>query len=120
MKAIMLISLGAILGAVFRWKIGMWINGWFQSFFLGTLAINIIGCFLIGLLLGLNLQDSTRLIAITGFLGSFTTFSAFSMEVSQSLLAEKWLNAFIIFSCNSIGGIFATVCGTYFVKISTH
>ena len=117
MTQILLISFGAILGAISRWQLGVWLNPLISQFAFGTLMANVLGCFLIGIALGLNLQESSKLLFITGFLGSFTTFSAFSAEIGEKLLQEKWLNAIGIFLLHNIVGIMATVVGVLLIKI---
>ena len=119
MTQILLISFGAVLGALSRWQLGVWLNPLISQFALGTLMANVIGCFLIGIALGLNLQESSKLLFITGFLGSFTTFSAFSAEIGEKLLQEKWLNAMGIFLLHNIVGIMATVVGVILIKSMT-
>lgn len=119
MTQILLISFGAVLGAISRWQLGVWLNPLVSQFAFGTLMTNVLGCFLIGIALGLNLQESSKLLLITGFLGSFTTFSAFSAEIGEKLLQEKWLNAVGIFLLHNIVGIIATVVGVLLIKILT-
>ena len=119
MKQILLISFGAVLGALSRWQLGVWLNPLISQFAFGTLMANVLGCFLIGIALGLNLQESSKLLLITGFLGSFTTFSAFSAEIGEKLLQEKWLNAIGVFLLHNIVGIMATVIGVILIKSMT-
>lgn len=89
MKDFLCVGLGGMMGSVARYGVTLanqkiWTN---SSWPLGTLLVNIIGCFLIGLLGGFfatkSLPDSLKLLAITGFLGGFTTFSAFGWENFQ-------------------------------------
>lgn len=119
MTQILLVSFGAVLGALSRWQLGVWLNPLISQFAFGTLMANVLGCFLIGIALGLNLQESSKLLLITGFLGSFTTFSAFSAEIGEKLLQEKWLNAVGIFLLHNIVGIMATVIGVILIKSMT-
>lgn len=116
---ILLVSIGAALGAICRWQLGIWLNPWLQAVNFGTFLANVFGCLLIGIALGLNLHDSQKLLFITGFLGSFTTFSAFSAEIIEKLLQEKWLNGFAIFGLHSIAGLGATLLGFWLVRIIT-
>ena len=74
---------GAAAGAVLRWWTGLWLNGQWAGFALGTLVVNCVG----GLLIGVSLvwfqrmpNEVWRLLLVTGFLGGLTTFSAFSAE----------------------------------------
>lgn len=116
---ILWISLGAVLGAISRWQLGVWFNGFLSQFALGTLLANLLGCFLIGIAIGLHLNDGQKLLFITGFLGSFTTFSSFSLEVSEKLLAEKYWQALSVIGLHLIGGILCTVMGILLVRLFT-
>ncbi len=82
---ILLIGVGGFLGAVSRFLVQKFVNNYMTTFPLGTLAVNVVGSFILGLLLygitydrelTINLRD----LAAIGFLGSFTTMSAFSHE----------------------------------------
>lgn len=82
------VALGASIGAVLRWAAGLWMNAVWHGFPLGTLAVNCVGGFMIGLaLIGFERWPSElpRAFVITGFLGGLTTFSAFSGESLQLL-----------------------------------
>lgn len=113
------ISLGAVLGAISRWQLGIWFNGFLSQFAFGTLLANLLGCFLIGIAIGLHLNDGQKLLFITGFLGSFTTFSSFSLEVSEKLLTEKYYQALSVIGLHLIGGILCTVLGILLVRFFT-
>ncbi|MCV2355284.1 fluoride efflux transporter CrcB [Paucibacter sp. B2R-40] len=79
---------GAAVGALARWGTGLWLNASYAGFPLGTLAVNLVGGFLIGMAMawfGRSPNDLLKLLLVTGFLGGLTTFSAFSAE-SLSLL----------------------------------
>ena len=116
---ILWISLGAVLGAISRWQLGVWFNGFLSQFAFGTLLANLLGCFLIGIAIGLHLNDGQKLLFITGFLGSFTTFSSFSLEVSEKLLTEKYYQALSVIGLHLIGGILCTVLGILLVRFFT-
>ena len=77
---------GACLGALLRWLIALLLNPLLNFISIGTLAANLLGCYLAGVAIGLflaypGLNDRWGLLIITGFLGSLTTFSAFSIEM---------------------------------------
>lgn len=77
------VFLGGGLGAVLRWLVGLWSLAWFgYGFPVGTLAINVAGSFAIGLSVAAldGLGTTARLFFVTGLLGGFTTFSAFSLD----------------------------------------
>jgi CrcB protein len=84
------ICIGASLGALGRWGLGLWLGAGMMSW--GTLAANLVGGYLIGVCVAVfqampGLDPVWRLALITGFLGGLTTFSSFSLEV-VSLLME--------------------------------
>lgn len=88
--SILAISLGAALGALARWGLGLALNGLFPALPPGTLAANLIGGYLVGLALPLlaataEVDPALRLFVITGFLGGLTTMSAFSGEMALLL-----------------------------------
>lgn len=82
------VAVGASAGALARWGAGLWLNARWTGFPLGTLLVNVLGGFLIGMALewfGRMPNETARLLLVTGFLGGLTTFSSFSGE-SLSLL----------------------------------
>ena len=90
------ISIGAILGANARYWIGVWAKSQFPSPFpLGTFIVNVLGSLLLGVLVALSLKrgdlsQATLLLLGTGFMGSFTTFSTFSVETVQLMTNGNW------------------------------
>ncbi|MCB5208321.1 fluoride efflux transporter CrcB [Methylovorus mays] len=116
LNSIFVIGLGAALGAVSRWWMGSTLNALFPTIPPGTLAANLIGGYLIGLLLALfaslpQLSPEWRLFAITGFLGGLTTFSTFSAEVTSLLQQGRlsWAGAAILL--HVVGSISMTLLG---------
>ena len=80
----LLIGVGAFFGAISRFLLSSLLSKLvFSGFPLGTLTVNLIGCFFIGIFFAINLSNKELLspLLIIGFLGSFTTFSAFTKEV---------------------------------------
>lgn len=102
------IALGAIAGSLCRYFLGAWLN---QSFSLdppySTLIVNVSGCFLMGILATLSLDDAIRLhpemrlLLLTGFLGSYTTFSSYELD-SAKLLQQKGLTADLTYWLGSV------------------
>lgn len=89
------IFIGAGLGALARWGLGLWLNPMFPTLPPGTLAANVIGGLAMGLLMGAFLHAGPlppvlRLGLTTGFLGGLTTFSAFSAETGTLLLRGQY------------------------------
>jgi len=90
------ISIGAILGANARYWIALWAKELFATPFpLGTFIVNVLGSLLLGFLVALSLKrgdlsQTTLLLLGTGFMGSFTTFSTFSVETVQLMTNGNW------------------------------
>ena len=79
---VLAVAAGAAVGALARWGAGLWLNARWAGFPLGTLAVNCVGGFLIGLALAWferSPNELLRLLLVTGFLGGLTTFSTFSV-----------------------------------------
>lgn len=92
---IFMVAVGGGIGAVARYGVGGWVQGFSStSFPLGTLAVNVLGSFLLGLsfylLESLAVSSETRAMVTMGFLGSFTTFSTFSYEAIVLLEGGEW------------------------------
>lgn len=115
MHAVFAISLGACVGALARWRLGLWLNhpGAFMPW--GTLAANLIGGYLVGLILAwahhADLAPFWRLILVTGFLGALTTFSSFSAEVVEMALADRWGAALSTAALHLLGSLALTWLG---------
>ncbi len=82
----------------------------------GTLVVNLIGCFLIGgigqyALLHLSFPPEWRIALTVGFLGGFTTFSAFSWETVRMLQDGQWRNGTIYVLASMIGGLLCVISG---------
>ncbi|HEV2122141.1 MAG TPA: fluoride efflux transporter CrcB [Chloroflexota bacterium] len=111
------VFLGGGLGAIARYQLGMWISGRFGTAFpWHTLAINVSGCFAIGVLLALLNQRpevalAWRLFLVVGFLGGYTTFSTFSFEVIALLRASEWGRASWYVLASNLLGIGACFAG---------
>ena len=122
--ALIAIGVGAALGAWLRWGFGLMLNAIFPTLPLGTLAANLIGCYLIGIAAEYFFQNTTvpteaRLFIITGFLGGLTTFSTFSVETVTLLLREQYSWAFAIISSHLLGSLVMTVLGMLTIKFFT-
>jgi CrcB protein len=99
MGRLVLVSLGGALGTAARYLLSGWLLRVLgPAFPYGTLAVNFIGSFLLGALMHAGLQPeplspTTRLVLGTGFLGGFTTYSAFSYETLRYLHEGAWATA---------------------------
>lgn len=117
MRTIFFIALGGAIGSVGRYLVQVSVDKYVTiSFPLGTMLVNLTGCFLIGLLYGFSLKYEWmtlewRLFLITGICGGYTTFSSFSYE-SISLIREGSYLYFLLYVAGSvILGLLATLAG---------
>jgi fluoride exporter len=97
----LVVLVGAGLGGLIRYAAGTWIMSKYGGRFpLGTLAINVTGAFLIGVLMTLLTErfhphPNWRLFLVVGILGGYTTFSSFEYEIYQAMRdGERWLGLF--------------------------
>ena len=117
-KNFLLVGLGGGVGSIARYLTQKWFNeNYPQPFPWGTFVVNILGCFLIGIIYAATektsvLSPQTRLLLATGFCGGFTTFSTFAFE-NMNLLRTGDAIYFLIYALASvilgIGGVFAGV-----------
>jgi fluoride exporter len=98
MTNILLIGVGGFIGAICRYQFSGWVQNLLKNvtFPFGTLAVNVLGCFVIGFLSYLSYNRSfftpeVRLFLIIGFLGAFTTFSSFSNETLNLVRDGEWI-----------------------------
>ena len=115
MLTVLAICIGASLGALARWGLGLWLSpGGLLPW--GTLAANLVGGYLIGVAIAAfqampELDPVWRLLLITGFLGGLTTFSSFSAEVVSFLLAERYALALLTAGLHMLGSLGMTLLG---------
>lgn len=110
------VGVGAALGALCRWLVGLWMNAPGSAWPWGTLAVNLVGGYLIGLLLGViagqpDVPVWLRLFLFTGFLGGMTTFSTFSAETVALLMRGAYLSATGYATVSLAGSLAATGLG---------
>ena len=116
LKSILAISLGASLGALLRWWLGLALNGLFPTIPPGTLAANLIGGYLVGLAIAFfatytALAPEWRLLLITGFCGGLTTFSTFSAEIVTLMQQGRAMWAFAAAAAHLAGSVVMTLAG---------
>ncbi|QNP60559.1 fluoride efflux transporter CrcB [Paenacidovorax monticola] len=117
MPAYVAICLGACVGALARWGLGLWLNTGGPLTW-GTLAANLIGGYLIGLCVATfealpHLDPAWRLALVTGFLGALTTFSSFSAEVVGLLHQQRYGWALGVAALHLFGSLLLTVLGMH-------
>ena len=105
-----MVGIGGGLGALARYGLSGLVQGRAAGFPWGTLAVNAIGCFLIGLLFE-RLSDGTKPFVVVGVLGGFTTFSAFGHETVVLLQGGQATLALLNAAGNVVLGIGAVLFG---------
>ena len=117
MLTVIAICIGACVGALSRWQLGLWLNPASAGLMpLGTLAANLIGGYLVGVCVGVfqqlpDLDPVWRLALVTGFLGALTTFSSFSAEVVAMLQQARYALAAGTSGVHLFGSLALTLLG---------
>ena len=126
MLSVIAVCLGASVGALARWGLGLWLSPGAVIPF-GTLAANLIGGYLVGICVAVfqampQLDPVWRLALVTGFLGALTTFSSFSAEVVGMLQLQRYGLALGTAALHLFGSLLLTVAGikTASLFIATH
>ena len=123
MKQIALVFIGGGFGSVLRFLISKWLTNSENTIPYGTFVANVIGSFLIGIVLGYvakneNISETTALLLATGFCGGFTTFSAFAYE-NHIILKSGDFISFAVYTLASITlGVLAVFLGVWLIKFN--
>ena len=118
MKSFLLVFLGGGLGSALRYLVANAMNQYSKVLPFGTFTVNILGCLLIGIILGyaqreITLTSNQTLLLATGFCGGFTTFSAFANE-NLELIKNGEIFNFSVYTIGSIlVGVLAVFIGFY-------
>lgn len=121
-ESLLIVGLGSFCGGALRYYISTLMKSvCSQGFPWGTLSVNLAGCLLIGLFLGLFSRcgvqsNSWSLLLTVGFCGGFTTFSTFANESLQMLQSGNTLNLIIYILLSVIVGIVLVALGYWIVK----
>ena len=108
------VCLGGFFGAMARYYLSNIISHKFYISFpfpLATFVVNIIGCFFIGVMFNFEMSNSIHLLVTFGFLGAFTTFSTFAVEVVQLLENKQYVIALVYIVSSCLVGIGCTIIG---------
>lgn len=113
MTKLLLVFMGGGLGAVSRFLVTTALAGKLGNFPLGTLAANVVGSLLMGLVIGIlaGRADSIRLFVAVGFLGGFTTFSSFSAETLALIQSGQIFAAVFNVIISVVAGLIACAVG---------
>jgi CrcB protein len=122
LRTVFLIAVGGAIGSVLRYLTSIAIQKYYAAVFpLATLITNILGCLLIGIIIGLleknQLSNSAmKWFLITGFCGGYTTFSAFGYENISLLQNGESGLAFLYIGASILLGLFAVWLGLFLVR----
>lgn len=114
---LLILGFGGFIGAISRYLVSGWAQDLSRSvgFPYGTLAVNLTGCFLLGVLSQMVergfLDPQIRLFAMVGMLGAFTTFSTFSLETINLLQDGELSRGFANLAANNLLGLAAVLIG---------
>jgi len=122
-KTLFLVGLGGATGCIFRYLTSIIISRQFSTIFpLATFTVNILGCLIIGILLGMFerqqlVNQDLKFLLITGFCGGYTTFSTFSSENLTLLHGGNYTTAFTYILTSVLTGLLAVWGGIMVTKI---
>ena len=122
MLKVIIVGFGGFFGSIFRYLIYLLSNNLIgYSFPFGTILVNVLGCFLIGLIYQIfsdtiSLSDNLKLFMTIGFLGGFTTFSAFSLDVFLLYQSNSKLVAIIYIFITLVLSLLAMLGGMWIFK----
>lgn len=118
MRELLLVGSGGFIGSVVRYLVSGAVTQFTATarFPFGTLAVNVLGCFIIGVLAGIAEQSgtfsaNTRLLLFTGVLGGFTTYSAFAYETWFLGREHAWAMALVNVAAQIVLGLGAVLVG---------
>ena len=119
MEKLVFIGLGGFLGSIARYGLTSLVQTKTESLFpYGTMLVNIVGCFAIGLLMTIFqerviVSQNIRLFLIIGILGGFTTFSSFSYDTFAMMKSGNFFGASLNAGVSLVGCLIATWAGFY-------
>lgn len=121
LKNIIYIFIGGGIGSVMRYLVSFYGQKFWNvgAFPIGTLLVNIIGCFIMGLLSAyfVKIDNSLRFLLITGFCGGFTTFSAFSAESMTLWQSQNYITLISYITISILLGLTAVFSGFFLAKL---
>ena len=116
LKPVLAMSIGAALGALLRWALGLKLNAVLAVIPFGTVAANLLAAYVIGLATAYfatagNLSPEWKLLIITGFCGGLSTFSTFSVEIVTMLQRQQFAWAAGSIALHVTGSVLMTFAG---------
>ncbi len=122
-RALILVGIGGGAGSVLRYLTTLLVSKYYHSIFpLATLAANVLGCLLIGSLIGVFEKQQIsnpdfKYLFITGFCGGYTTFSAFAFENFRLFQSDNYTTAFLYIGLSVLAGLLAIWIGLTLTKL---
>lgn len=122
MRLALLVGAGSFIGGICRYLLSLFIQSKSGTPFpYGTLVVNLTGCLIIGCLYGISekwpLSSEAKLLLVTGILGGFTTFSAFSAESVFLIKDGRFVSSLLYILVSVIGGLSLTALGAWIFKL---
>jgi CrcB protein len=123
-RSLLIVGAGSFVGGICRYLTQLYVQKSFPSSIpLGTLAANVIGCFIIGIIYALAergnyLSPAARLLLATGFCGGYTTFSSFAAENVSLLQSGEFFYTAAYILASVILGFTAVYLGTLVIKLT--
>ena len=123
MKHLLLVGLGGFIGSVARFLVSKLNLSWhFFSIPMGTLTVNVLGSFIIGILVGISVKSDListdlRVFLMVGFCGGFTTFSSFSSENLMLMQNGQVVTVLIYTALSILLGFLAVYLGYIFTNL---
>ncbi len=122
MRILLIIGSGGFIGSIARYVLSQWMQRIFETTFpIGTLTVNIIGSFLIGIIYALSekggiLSPELRMFLAVGICGGFTTFSSFAYENFNMVGFQQYLFSAIYIGASLFLGLIAVYLGNLAIK----
>lgn len=122
-RQLILVGIGGGAGSILRYLVSYYTAKSYTGIFpRSTFIINLLGCLLIGILIGLSetkigLSPNLKLLLVTGFCGGYTTFSTFSAENFNMIQSGHYITAILYIMLSIILGIIAVWGGISLVKL---
>ena len=116
-KTILFLCTGASLGASLRYGVSVLFK--FTAFPVATVLVNVLGCFLMGVIssaLNTSISEDMRAFFIVGFLGAFTTFSAYGFDIVTLFNQQQYKQLFLYLVLSNVLGVLALCTGLYIGK----
>ena len=123
MKVVLMVAMGGAIGSSMRYLVGVWATRLFGfNFPWGTMIVNIMGSFIMGVLVSLlalrfSVGNEVRAFLAVGLLGGFTTFSSFTLDAVYLLEKKQYSHALSYMSVSVIGGLLALFLGLYLARL---